>query len=196
MSHAELIKLVATVNSGLALLTWPFVIYEVFSKSVPINTLKSNLDVRRGQLLLLVTLRIEQVLQPFWPKTTSRILVEPEYRIETPVIFSESARDAVKECLERAESLLSRAARVRTICRHILLLDQITYWLVYGVAAESALCLILWFFAGAMSDQVGLLAIGGPVFTALLAFLSAGGRQTYHYKAQREIAREDEIKNS
>jgi len=194
--QAEIIKLVADVNAGLAVLTWPFVIYEVFSKSAPVSTLKSNLDFRRDQLLLLVTLRIEQALQPFWPKTTSLIVVEPEYRIETPSVFSDAAKDAVKECLDRAESLLSRAAHVRRLARRVLLMDQITYWLVYATAAESFLFLVLWFFVGGMSYLVAIIAIGSPVLTALLAFVAAGARQIFHYEAQREIAGEDEVEDS
>jgi len=195
VSHEELLKLVPSVNSGLALLSWPFVIYEVFSKSAPIANLKSNLDVRRGQLLNVVTLRIERGLQPFWPKTVSRIFVEPEYRIESPAVFSEPARDAVKECLERSEELLLRAALVRRLTTRILMLDQLTYWSVYCVAAESLVALVLWFFIRNMSDSLNAVIIEIPILTALITFILAGVRQVHHHKAQREIARE-EIENS
>lgn len=194
MSNAELVKLVSQVNASLALVTWPFVIYDVFSKSAPVNDLRSNLAIRRGQLLNLVTERIETALQPFWPKTTSVIIVEPDYRIETTSVFSDAAADAVRECLSRAESLLSRAARARSLAAFILLLDRVTYWLVYITGLQSLICLLVWFFASSMSDLAARMAVVSPLATASASLIAAGIRQIYHHKAQREIA--DELANS
>lgn len=188
MPNTELARLVAQVNAGLALATWPFVIYEVFSKSAPISNLKSNLDVRRGRLLHLVATQIEQALRPFWPRTTSRILLDPEFRVEIPPVFSDAALDAVRDSLARSESLLARAAQARRLTGVILRLDRVTYWLVYLTAVESMAFLFIWFFANSLSDFVARSAVVTPVSTAAAALLAAGIRQTYHHKAQREIA--------
>ena len=194
MPNGELARLAAQVNAGLALATLPFIIYEAFSKSAPISNLKSNLEVRRGQLLHLVATQIEQTLQPFWPRTTSVILVEPEYKVETTSVFSDTALDAVKDCLVRAESLLSRAERAKKLAGLILRLDRLTYWLVYIAAMESVACLFIWFFTSAMSDLVARIEVVSPVSTTLAALLAAGIRQMYHHKAQKEIA--DDLPNS
>jgi hypothetical protein len=191
VTNAELVKLVMQVNAGLALATWPFAIYEVFSKGAPVSTLKLNLDIRRGQLLKLVTDQIEQEILPFWPKP-SVIHVESDYRIAG---FSNDLKSAVTTCLERSERILSRAARAKTLASVILRLDDITYWLVYATAAQSLLCLLAWFFwASSMSDLIARIAIVSPVATASLALVSAGIRQVYHRRAQREIV--DELTNS
>jgi hypothetical protein len=135
-----------------------------------------------------VTTQIEQALQPFWPKTTSIIFVEPEYEIETSSVFSDAALDAVRDCLVRAESLLSRAALARKLPGRILCLDRVTYWLVYATAVQSVVCLFIWFFDPSMPDLFARSAVIIPVSTAAMALLAAGIRQGYHHRAQKEIA--------
>jgi hypothetical protein len=187
VTNADLVKLVVQANAGLALATWPFVIYEVFSKSAPVSTLKLNLDVKRGQLLKRVTDDIERELQPFWPKQTSVILVDPNYRLESAAVFSDAAASAVTKCLERSESLVLHAARVGSLASTILRLDRIVYWLVFTTAVASLVCLLGWFVANGMPDILARLAIFTPAATASSALVSAGIRQAYHHKAQKEM---------
>ena len=179
--------LVAKVNGALALITWPFALYEVFAKNAKIPELKEKLQLRRDQLLAAVALELADELRPYWPKTSSRIIVEPNYESGQPSELSDDAIDSMKGCLESNEGLLRKAATLRRLAPRLFRLDGLCYWLIFSTAAESVAALGVWFFDDSVSDRFGMALLVVPILTAAIALVCAGVRQGFIYFAHKII---------
>jgi hypothetical protein len=112
MTHERLLELVWQVDVALAASCGAFILYEAVSKSASLTDLKSKLDLKRSQLLSSTILEIEEVLRRNWPARASGIIVEPEFKEETPAVLSDDAKDALQNCLEESECL-RKAVRTR-----------------------------------------------------------------------------------
>ena len=80
--HEELVNLVTRVNTTLAILSWPFVLYEVFAKNPAIADFQARLELKRDKLLGLVVLDMADRLRPYLPQRASKIIIEPEFKTE------------------------------------------------------------------------------------------------------------------
>lgn len=189
--HDSLLKLVVQVNGAIAVISWPFALYEALNKKASAVDLKSKLSLRRAQLLGEIASRIGEVILPFWPRSTGRIIFDPSYNVEAPTSLSDDARDAVTTCLGECEILFLRAWRVKTLSRRVFAMDRLLYWLIYCTAGASLLGLSAWFFMKNMSDTAAKTAIVAPVSVILLALVCAGIRQAFIQNAEHEIISEE-----
>jgi hypothetical protein len=187
MEGQQLADLVVRVNAAIAVLSWPFVIYEVLSKAPSIADLKTRLDLKRNQIFAAAVGEIEIALRPFWPRTAVHIIVEPEYREEQVGIFSDAANDAVRDCLADCELSFNTAARLRRILKRIAFWDKFTFWAVVCAAVLSLLALVIWFFFPSMPPVAAKTAIGVPVATVVIALIAATCRQRYLQEANDAI---------
>jgi hypothetical protein len=187
IGHIALIGFVAKVNGALALLTWPFALYEVFAKNPGIPELKDKLHLRKDQLLGEVALDLAATLRPYWPKTMSRIIVEPAYEVDQSPSLSDDAINEMKACLESRGTALHKAITLTHISKRLLRLDRLCYWLIFATAVESLGGLIVWFFDGAMTDRLAMALLGFPILTAVFALMSAGIRQNLIHSAHKMI---------
>src|SRR5213083_571518 len=131
MTHEPLVVLVAQVNGALTMVSWPFIIYEALGKSASTPDLKAKLDLRRGQILSSIVFEIEETLRPYWPRSASRIIVEPEYNEEPATVLSEGAKDAIRACVAENEEPSMRAAKMRGLAGKVLTWDRVCYWFTF-----------------------------------------------------------------
>jgi hypothetical protein len=191
MTHERLLELVWQVDLALAMSCGAFVLYEAVSKSASSADLKSKLDLKRGQLLSSTILEIEEVLRPYWSARASRIIIEPEFKEETPTVFSDDARDALRNCLDESDCL-RKAVKIRGIAMRVSRWDRICYWCLATTAILAIIGLAVRFFYDGMSDRVAESAILIPVSPAVLGILSAVKRQVHVHRANDAIVQEDE----
>lgn len=187
MGHDEIIKLVAQVNGALFLLSWPFVLYEVFTKNPSIITFKERLDLKRGQIIGLVVLDMADRLRSQLPRRTGRIIVEPGDEVDESPQLSDAAIEEMQNCLESHEEHLVAAVALKRITLTVLQLDKWMYWLIFSIALESVGSLICWFAMNGMSDRLAVALLAIPLLTGLAALLCAGRRQGLMYKAQMHV---------
>jgi hypothetical protein len=192
MTHERLLELVGQVNGALTGVSWPFIIYEALSKSSAAPDLKTKLDLRRGQILSSIVLEIEETLRPFWPRSASRIIVEPEYNEEASRVLSDGAMDALRGCLVENESLSVQASKIRTLAGKVLRWDSVCYWLTFSTAVLALAGLAVWFLYDGMTDRIAKLAIVIPALPAILALAAAATRQVYMQEASNAIVKEEE----
>ncbi|SRR6266849_7524814 len=191
MQHDEIVKLVEQVNVALALLSWPFVLYEVFTKHPSVIAFKERVDLKRSQIMGLVVLDMADRLRSQLPRRTGRIIVEPGDEIDETPRLSDTAIAEMQSCLESHEDQLTAAASLKRIAVIILKLDKWMYWLLFSIAAESVGSLICWFSMSGMSDRFAITLLTIPLLTALIALLCAGRRQRLVYEAQMHIVSGD-----
>jgi hypothetical protein len=187
LDHDALSKLVVQVNGAIALVSWPFALYESLSKKAGTTELKSKLDFKRDQLLNRLTIRVEETLLPFWPRGASRIVLDPSYEADSPLALSEAARDAVTKCLSDCEHLYAGVIHINVLMRRICWFDRAVYWLIFLIAAMALCSLGCWFFMPEMSDCQAKTAIIAPAMVVVIALAAAGIRQGYIQSAEKEI---------
>jgi hypothetical protein len=191
MTHERLLELVWQVDVLLATSCGAFVLYEAVSKSAASTELKSKLDLKRSQLLSSVVLEIEETLHPYWSARASRIILEPEFKEETPSVLSDDAKDALTNCLDESDCL-RRAVKIRGIAMKVSRWDRICYWLLATTAILAIIGLAVRFFYDGMSDRVAESAIIIPASPAVIGILSAVRRQVHVHRAHDAIVQEDE----
>jgi hypothetical protein len=196
MTHEHLLELVEQVNGALALVSWPFIIYEALGKSASMPDLKTKLDLRRDEILSTIILDIEEAMRPFWPVPRERRLVSKDGTEEStvwdwPTVLSDDARDAVRNCMAKNERLSVQAAKIRGLAGRVSAWDKVTFRCIL-CAAVLALCgLATWFFYDGMTERVATVAIIVPLSPAILALAAAATRQTYMQKANDAIIEEE-----
>lgn len=196
MTHELLLELVKQVNGWLALVSWPFIIYEALGKSASMPDLKNKLDLRRDEIFSTIILDIEDAMRPFWPVPRERRFVSKDGTEEStvwdwPKVLSDDARDAVRNCMAKNERLSVQAAKIRRLAGRVSTWDKLTFRCIL-CAAVLALCgLATWFFYEGMPDRIATAAIIVPLFPAVLALAAATTRQTYMQKANDAIIQED-----
>ena len=124
MTHERLLELVWQVDIALAMSCGAFVLYEAVSKSASSTELKSKLDLKRSQLLSSAILEIEETLRPYWSARASRIIIEPEFREETPTVLSDDAKNALTNCLDESDCL-RKAVKMRGMAMKVSRWDRI-----------------------------------------------------------------------
>jgi hypothetical protein len=191
MTHERLLELVWQVNLALVVSSGAFVLYEAVGKAASTAELKSKLDLRRDQLLSSVILEIEEALRPYWPAKASRIILEPEFREESPTAFSDDARDALRNCLAGSECL-RQVSKMRGLAMGVLRWDRICYWCIVTTALLAIIGLVTWFFYDTMSDRAAQYSIITPVSPAILGILSAARRQVHVHRANNAIVKEED----
>lgn len=191
MTHERLLELVWQVDIPLAMSCGAFVLYEAVSKSASSTELKSRLDLKRGQLLSSAILEIEETLRPYWSARASRIIIEPEFREETPNVLSDDAKNALTNCLDESDCL-RKAVKMRGMAMKVSRWDRICYWLLATTAILAIIGLGVRFFYDAMSDRVAESAIFIPVSPAVIGVLAALRRQVHVHRAHDAIVQEDE----
>lgn len=191
MTHERLLELVWYVDVFLATSCAGFVLYEAVSKFSSSTELKSKLDLKRGQLLSSAILEIEEVLRPYWPAGASRIIIEPEFKEETPTVLSDDAKDALTNCLDESDCL-RQAVKIRGMAMKISRWDRICYWCLATTAILAAVGLTVRFFYDGMSDRIAESAIFVPASPFVFAILSAVRRQVHVHRANDAIVQEDE----
>ena len=196
IQHDTLLKLVAQVNGALALISWPFVLYEVFTKHPGIADLKERIDQRRNELLGSVVFDLSDCLKQYLPQRTSIIVVEPDYGEEHSEGLSEAAIGEMKTSLESNEKSLHAAIKLRGIAPRVLALDRCGYWLIFCTAVESLGALITWVFVEKMSDRLAMFLLGFPIVTAVFALTVAGVRQGLIHSAQRLLVGNERFNGS
>ncbi len=123
MTHDRLLELVWLVDVALAMSCGAFVLYEAVSKAASSTDLKSRLDDKRRGLLRSTILEIEETLRPYWSARASRIFLEPEYKEETPTVFSDDAKDALRDCLDESDCL-RKAIKIRGMAMKVSRWDE------------------------------------------------------------------------
>jgi hypothetical protein len=191
MTHERLLELVWQVDVALAASCGAFILYEAVSKSASLTDLKSKLDLKRSQLLSSTILEIEEVLRRNWPARASGIIVEPEFKEETPAVLSDDAKDALQNCLEESECL-RKAVRTRGMAMKVSWWDTICFWCLATTAILAIIGLVVRFLYDGMSDRVAESAIFIPASPAVLGILSAVKRQVHVHRANNAIVQEDE----
>lgn len=187
MPVPELVPIVVRVNSALALVSVPFALYEVFAKSPEVPELQDRVELLRTQLLGSVALELASRLKPFWPRSSSRIIVEPNYEADQPPNLSDEAIDAMKSCLVDREAVLQRAISLRRMCPRVLTFNHLCYWLIFATAVESLVALVTWFFYRSMPVPLAMALLAVPVLTATGALLAAAVRQSAIHSVQRAM---------
>lgn len=191
MTHERLLELVWQVDIALAMSCGAFVLYEAVSKSASSTELKSKLDLKRSQLLSSTILEIEETLRPYWSARASRIIIEPEFREETPNVLSDDAKNSLTTCLDDSDCL-RKAVKMRGMAMKVSRWDRICYWLLAATAILAIIGLAVRFFYDGMSDRVAEAAILVPASPAVLGVLSALRRQIHVHRAHDAIVQEDE----
>jgi hypothetical protein len=191
MTHERLLELVWQVDVVLATSSGAFILYEAFAKSASTPDLKSKLDLCRDGLLSAVIVEVEDTLRPYWPQSASRIIIEPEFKQEASTVFSDDARDALRDCLAKSDDL-HHAVKIRGLAMKVSRWDRICYWCIASVAILAIIGLVVWFFYDGMSDRVAECAIAIPAFPVVLGILSALQRQVHVHRANDAIVKEDE----
>lgn len=191
MTHERLLELVWQSDVALAMSCGAFVLYEAASKSASVTDLKGKLDLKRSQLLSSTIVEIEEALRPYWPAKASRIILEPEFKEETPTVLSEDAKDALTDCLDESECL-RKAIKIRGMAMKVSRWDRICYWFLATTAILAMIGLIVRFFYEGMSDRIAEYAIFIPASPAVLGILSAAKRQVHLHRANDAIVQEDE----
>jgi hypothetical protein len=191
MTHERLLELVWQVDVALAASCGAFVLYEAVSKSASLTDLKSKLDLKRSQLLNSTILEIEEVLRRYRAARASGIILEPEFKEETPAVLSDDAKDALQNCLEESECL-RKAVRTRGMAMKVSRWDTICFWCLATTAILAIIGLAVRFFYDGMSDRVAESAIFIPASPAVLGILSAVKRQVHVHRANDAIVQEDE----
>jgi hypothetical protein len=191
MTHERLLELVWQVDVLLATSCGAFVLYEAVSKSASSTELKSKLDLKRSQLLSSTILEIEETLRPYWSARASRIIIEPEFREETPNVLSDDAKNALTTCLDDSDCL-RKAVKMRGMAMKVSRWDRICYWLLAATAILAIIGLAVRFFYDGMPDRVAEAAIFFPASPAVLGVLSALRRQIHVHRAHDAIVQEDE----
>jgi len=187
LDHEALLKLAVQANAAIALVSWPFALFEALTKKASNADLKSKLDFRRDQLMSELALRIEETLIPYLPRAASRILLEPGFEVEPPSALSNAARDALTGCLKGNEPLYIRVLALRAISKNIFICDRVFYWLIFATALTSLFGLGCWFFMADMPDVMAKATIIMPTVVVLVALVTSGVRQHCIQKAEREI---------
>jgi hypothetical protein len=191
MTHELLLELVWQVDVALAMSCGAFVLYEAVSKSASSTDLKLKLDLKRSQLLSSTILEIEEALRPYWSARASRIILEPEFKEETPTVFSDDAKDALRDCLDESDCL-RKAIKIRGMAMRVSRWDRICYWCLATTAILAIIGLAVRFFYDGMSDRVAESAILIPASPAVLGILSAVRRQVHVHRANDAIVQENE----
>jgi hypothetical protein len=191
MTHERLLELVWQVDVALAMSCGGFVLWEAVSKSASSTDLKSKLDLKRSQLLSSTILEIEEVLRPYWSARASRIIIDPEFKEESPTVFSDDAKDALTNCLDESDCL-RKAVKIRGMAMKVSRWDRICYWCLASTAILAIAGLLLRFLYEGMSDHVAEFAIFIPSSPAVLGILSAVKRQVHVHRANDAIVQEDE----
>src|ERR1035437_6394848 len=124
MTHERLLELVWQVDVVLATSCAGFVLYEAVSKSASSTDLKSKLDLKRNELLRSAILEIEEALRPYWSWRASRIIIDPEFKEETPTVFSDDAKDALTNCLDESDCL-RKVVKIRGMAMKVSRWDRI-----------------------------------------------------------------------
>ncbi len=192
IQHDALVKLVAQVNGILALISWPFVLYEVFTKHPAVAQLKEKIEQRRNELLGFVILDLVESLKPYLPQRTSIIVVEPAYGETQSENLSDAAIGEMKACLESNEKSLNKANRLRGMVPKILTLDRWVYRLIFCICLESLAALITWVFSQDMSTGIAIILLGVPTISAILTLMCAGARQRLIYSVQELLVDEED----
>jgi hypothetical protein len=191
MTHDRLLELVWQVDVALAVSSGAFILYEAFAKSAPTLDLKSKLDLRRDQLLSSTIAEIEETLRPYWPQSASRIILEPEFKQETATVFSDDAKDALRDCLGESDDL-RQAGKMRGLAMKVLRWDRICYWCTFSTVVLAIIGLGTRFFYDGMSDHIAECAFIIPASPAVLALLASAKRQVHVHRANDAIVKEDE----
>jgi hypothetical protein len=178
---------VVTVNGAVALVSWPFALYEVFAKSPQIPELRDRVELLRTRLLGSVALDLADKLMPFWPRSSSRIILQPNYEADQPPSLSDEAIDEMKACLESQEVVLGRAISLRRMCPRMLRLNHLCYWLIFATAAEAMVALVVWFFDRSMPRGLAFALLAVPILSAGFALVTAALRQSVIHAIQRAI---------
>jgi len=190
MTHERLLELVWQVDVVLATSCAGFVLYEAVSKSASSTDLKSKLDLKRNELLRSAILEIEEALRPYWSWRASRIIIDPEFKEETPTVFSDDAKDALTHCLDESDCL-RKVVKIRGMAMKVSRWDRICYWCLATTAILAIGGLLLRFFYDGMSDRVAESAIFIPASPAVFGILSALRRQVHVHRANDAIVEED-----
>ena len=196
MTHEHVLELVRQVNGALALVSWPFIVYEALGKLASLPDLKTKLDLRRDEIFSAIILDIEDAMRPFWPVPRSRRLVAEDGTEEIvwdwPTVLSDDARDAVRNCMARNEKLSVQAAKIRGLAGRVLAWDKLTFRCILCTAVLALFGLATWFFDEGMPERIATAAIVIPLIPAILALGAAATRQTYMQRAHDAIIKEEE----
>jgi hypothetical protein len=187
LDHAAIVALVPKVNGTIAAVSVPFALYEALSKKADTADLKERIELRADQLYALTVTYLEETLMPFWPRTISRIIIEPQVQIETTAALSEDARNALTDCLRKHGLEFTKANKLRLFPKKIHRFNRILYWLIFLTASLSLLLLVFWFLSSDMSDRAAKTAILGPGVLLLASLGVAGARQSYIQVAESGI---------
>lgn len=190
LDHGALVSLVPKVNGAIALMSWPFALYEALAKKAGAADLKEKLDLRADQLLATIVADIEESLLPYWPRKASSIIIEPSMTAEPPPSLSDAAKDAITRCLKADDPIYLRTSHIRSLARKILRFDRYCYWFIFSVAGMSAFDLLLWFISGDMSANVARAALLTPGALLIISLAAAGARQRLVQHAESQIVEE------
>ncbi|HEV2464289.1 MAG TPA: hypothetical protein VGT04_10810 [Acidobacteriaceae bacterium] len=182
----------AKVNGAIALICWPFALYEALGKKAASLEIKARLDLKCDQVLNSITLNIEEAILPHWPRRISRVILEPHYDSELPSALSDAARDAITQCLSDCGHQYMRTVRMSRLTRRIFTCDKVFYWLIFTTALLAFLMLCLWFFVPDMPIRLAEAALIIPIAAAVAALVVAGTRQAFIQNAEKEIIDDQE----
>lgn len=187
IAQDALADFVLKVNAAVALVSWPYILYESLAKHPHIPDLNEKLALRRSQILGEVAFDLAERIRPYLPRTTGRIIIEADVEDEDSPRLNDDAMDEIKACLESREHSISIAVRIRGCASRMLRTDSVCYWLIFATALESFAGLAVWFFDSTMSGWIAKILIGVPILTILLGLACAGVLRTFMHTARRMI---------
>jgi hypothetical protein len=194
LDHTSMLALVPRVNGPIALVSFPFALYEALSKKANVAELKVRIDLRADQLLALTVSYVEETLMPFWPRSITRIIIEPHVQFESTTALSEAARDALTNCLRKNSADYIKAVNIRLIPKKIHRFDRLLYWTIFCTAAFSACALVTYILSVDMTDAKAKVAIVGPGLLLLFSLGIAGARQSYIHLAKAGLLNESSFR--
>jgi len=191
VGHDQIVSLVVRSNAALALISWPFSLYDVFAKGPAVTPFQERLELKRKKLIVGVVLDMGDRLQPYLPQRASKIIIHPDYRAEEPWRLSEEAIEDMKSCLESHDDSLRAASLLKRIGSSVHRLHRRMYWMIFSIALESIIALTFGIFWKAMPTWLALALLGAPFLTATAAMICAGMRQRLIFRAEHHLLSEE-----
>lgn len=185
IGQEALVGLVPKVNAALALASWPYVLYEGFTKHPHISDQCERLALRRSQILGEVSFDIAERIGPFLPRTTTRIIIEATAEDDVSPRLSDDAIGEIKTCLESHERAISIAVGIPGLTSRMLRTDTMRFCFIFAAGLESVAALIVWGLIPAISGWLARVLIGLPIFTILVGFVCAGILRIFTHTARR-----------
>ena len=190
-----LVEIARNLNAGLAVFSWPFVVFDSLSKRVDVTALKDKLDLRDAQLMALVIAEAEAAILPFlWTSPPLHTLdigaedgIAENEEDEGPVALGDNAKDALARLLRKSEVRLNLMYTMRCLPQRILRLNGYIYRGILCLALLSTTGATLEFLWPQMPNGIAIGTLIVTLIPAAIAVVLGVIRQMRLQNAEQSI---------